>query len=201
MGTAVTAPTNIMLVGVGGQGIILASEVLCRALLNAGWQVKKSEVHGMAQRGGSVRTDVRFGSEIHAPLISAGTADLLVAFEQLEALRYAHFLRPRGLVLVSTERIMPVTILTGPHPYPENTPSRLEQRGAQVRLVDAPGIAAEAGNPRTAGIALMGALAEYVEISAPAWRKAITALVPERYREVNLAAFRLGRHLRPAAPD
>jgi indolepyruvate ferredoxin oxidoreductase beta subunit len=192
-----TPPTNIMLVGVGGQGIILAGEVLSRALLNAGWQVKKSEVHGMAQRGGSVRTDVRFGTEIHAPLISAGAADILVAFEQLEALRYLHFLRPQGLVLLSTERIMPVTILTGPHPYPENIPSRLEQRGAQVRLVDAPGIAAKTGNPRAAGIALMGALACHLEIPAPAWRKAITALVPERYREVNLEAFRRGRRAKP----
>ena len=208
-----TGTTNIMLVGVGGQGIILASEVLCRALLRpgfspapCGWQVKKSEVHGMAQRGGSVRTDVRFGPEVHAPLISAGAADMMVAFEQLEALRYLHFLRPQGLVLLSTERIVPVTILTGPYPYPADVPTRLDNAGARVQVVDAPALAARAGNPRTAGIVLIGALSKH--LAAPgsdpptsptprAWREAITALVPERYRDVNLDAFRRGRRLRP----
>jgi len=200
MAAPMSAPTNIMLVGVGGQGIILASEALCHALIRSGWQVKKSEVHGMAQRGGSVRTDVRFGSEIYAPLISAGAADILVAFEQLEALRYLHFLRPQGLVLTSAERIMPVTILTGPYPYPQDIPGRLAERGAQVRVVDAPGLAAQAGNPRTAGIALMGALSHHIAVSALVWRKAIAALVPERFREANLEAFRRGRRLPLAAP-
>lgn len=195
-----TAPTNIMLVGVGGQGIILASEVLCHALIAGGWQVKKSEVHGMAQRGGSVRTDVRFGRVIYAPLISAGAADILVAFEQLEALRYLHFLRPEGLVVLSTERIVPVTTLTGPYPYPEDVPARLAEYGPRIRIVDAPDLAARAGNPRTAGIALMGALSNQVPITAQAWRKAIFGLVPERYREVNLDAFRRGRRLKGSSP-
>jgi len=190
---AASAPVNVMLVGVGGQGIILASEVLCHALMASGWQVKKSEVHGMAQRGGSVRTDVRFGREICAPLISVGGAHILVALEQLEALRYLHFLRPDGLVLMSTERIMPVTILTGPYPYPEDVPGRLGERGAQVIVVDAPALAAAAGNPRTAGVALMGALSCHLDVKTAAWRKAITALVPERFREVNVDAFRRGR--------
>jgi indolepyruvate ferredoxin oxidoreductase beta subunit len=211
MGTAVTAarsrrakttatprakpPVNIMLAGVGGQGIILASEVLCHALLASGYQVKKSEVHGMAQRGGSVRTDVRFGQRVYAPLISAGTADILVAFEQLEALRYLHFLRPQSLVLMSTERIMPVTILTGPHPYPDDIPGMVAARGFQVHAIDAAAIAAQAGNPRTAGIALIGALSKHVDMTPAAWRKAIVGLVPERFREVNLAAFAGGRRL------
>jgi indolepyruvate ferredoxin oxidoreductase beta subunit len=188
-------PMNVMLVGVGGQGIILASEVLCHALLGAGWQVKKSEVHGMAQRGGSVRTDVRFGTEVHAPLISVGAADILVAFEQLEALRYAHFLRPQGLVLLSTERITPVTVLTGPYPYPADVPARLDNLGVQAQGINAPELAARAGNPRTAGIALVGALSKHLPVPAPKWGKAITGLVPERYREVNLDAFRRGRRL------
>jgi len=189
---------SIMLVGVGGQGIILASEVVCQALLNAGLQVKKSEVHGMAQRGGSVRTDVRFGTEVHAPLIAAGEADLLVAFEQMEALRYAHFLRPGGEALVSTERIIPTSTLTGPHPYPADVAERLAERGARVHMIDAPALARQAGNPRTAGIVMIGALAARLEVPTPAWRRAITALVPERYRDVNLAAFRLGRKTTPA---
>lgn len=196
----VKPPVSIMLVGVGGQGIILASEVLCRALLASGHEVKKSEVHGMAQRGGSVRTDVRFGPLVYAPLISVGAADILVAFEELEALRYLHFLRPHGLVLVSTERIMPVTVLTGPHPYPDDVPAMLAARGAQVRAVDATAIAAEAGNPRTAGIALMGALSRHIDVTVAAWRKAIIGLVPERFRDVNLAAFDGGRQVEGAAP-
>jgi indolepyruvate ferredoxin oxidoreductase beta subunit len=199
MSAPANATTNVMLVGVGGQGIILASEVLCHALLHAGWQVKKSEVHGMAQRGGSVRTDVRFGPEIYAPLISVGAADILVAFEQLEALRYLHFVRPDGLVLMSTERIMPVTVLTGPHPYPDDIPGRLAQRGAKAMVVDAPAVAAAAGNPRTAGIVLMGALSQHISAPLRAWRKAITTLVPERFLEVNLEAFRRGRKARLSA--
>ena len=193
-------PMNVMLVGVGGQGIILASEVLCHALLGAGWRVKKSEVHGMAQRGGSVRTDVRFGTEVHAPLISVGAADILVAFEELEALRYLHFMRPNGLVLMSTERITPVTVITGPHPYPDDIPGLLARRGARVLVVDAPAVAAQAGNPRTAGIVLIGALSKHISVPPRAWRKAITALVPERFLEVNLEAFRRGRRARLAAP-
>jgi len=200
MSAPAIATTNIMMVGVGGQGIILASEVLCHALMHAGWQVKKSEVHGMAQRGGSVRTDVRFGPEIHAPLISVGAADILVAFEELEALRYLHFMRPNGLVLMSTERITPVTVITGPHPYPDDIPGRLARRGAKVLVVDAPAVAAKAGNPRTAGIVLMGALSSHISVPPRAWRKAITTLVPERFLEVNLEAFRRGRRARLAAP-
>ena len=202
--TRVTPPTkppvNIMLVGVGGQGIILASEVLCHALLASGHEVKKSEVHGMAQRGGSVRTDVRFGPQVYAPLISIGTADILVAFEELEALRYLHFLRPHGLVLMSTERIMPVTVLTGPYPYPDDVAGMLAARGAQVRAVNAMAIAAEAGNPRTAGIALMGALSRHIDVPVATWRKAIIGLVPERFRDVNLAAFDGGRQVERGSP-
>ncbi|UCH33132.1 MAG: indolepyruvate oxidoreductase subunit beta [Armatimonadota bacterium] len=192
-----SATTSIMMAGVGGQGIILASEVLCHALMHAGLDVKKSEVHGMAQRGGSVRTDVRFGDKIYAPLISAGAADILVAFEQLEALRYLHFLRPDGLVLVSAECIAPLTVLTGPHPYPESIPDRVAESGAAVQLVDAPAIAERAGNVRTAGIALMGALSNHIAVPAAAWRKAILSLVPERFRDVNLDAFRRGRRAKP----
>jgi len=188
----VSNTTNVMMGGVGGQGIILASEVLAEALMAAGLDVKKSEVHGMAQRGGSVRTDVRFGPKVWSPLISPGGADLLVAFEQLESLRYLPYLREGGTAFVSTQVIVPTTVVGGAG-YPADVKERLGKRAKRVVMVDAPGLAAKAGNVRTAGIALLGAFAPLLPVPDEAWEVAFAAKIPGRFLEVNRKAFQLGR--------
>jgi len=184
---------NIMLVGVGGQGIILASEVLSEALLLSGHDVKKSEIHGMAQRGGSVRTDVRFGARVWSPLIPAGGADILVAFEQLESLRYLAQLRPGGQVLLSTEVIIPTTAIGGP-PYPAHVEDLLRTRASQVWALDSLALATQAGNPRTAGTCLLGALSHLLPVAEEHWQGAFKAKMPPRFLDVNWQAFHLGKH-------
>ena len=186
-------PMNVMLVGVGGQGIILASEVLCHALLGAGWQVKKSEVHGMAQRGGSVRTDVRFGTEVHAPLISVGAADILVAFEQLEALRYVHWLRPGGLLVYNTLRVNPSTVAAGLATYPDAIRDRIATAWDNVRPVDATALAEQAGTAKAANMVLLGAIADQLPFKPETWRGIIERVVPPKTVEANVRAFELGR--------
>jgi indolepyruvate ferredoxin oxidoreductase beta subunit len=192
--------SNIMLVGVGGQGIILASEVLCRVLVLAGHDVKKSDVHGMAQRGGSVRSDVRFGRKVFSPTIPPGQADILVAFEQLEALRYLPEVKRKGRIIVSTERIIPTTAYTGPYPYPGDILARLRDGGLHVHEVPAAELAAQAGNPRTASTCLLAAVSWHLKVSDEVWDRALREAFPEKIREVNLRAFALARQAtRPSA--
>lgn len=185
--------TNLMLVGVGGQGIILASEVLSEALMLAGQDVKKSEIHGMAQRGGSVRTDVRFGEKVYSPLVAAGGADVLVSFEELESLRYLGQLKAGGAVVVNRERIVPTTVFSGPIPYPEDVEGLLAARAGKVRMVDGVGLARQAGNVRAAGTCLLGAIAGLLPVKEEHWRAAFEAKMPPKVLEVNWQAFALGR--------
>jgi indolepyruvate ferredoxin oxidoreductase beta subunit len=189
----VTRPTNIMLVGVGGQGIVLAGEVLAHVLMLAGHDVKKSETHGMAQRGGSVRSDVRFGSKVFSPTIPPGRADILVAFEQLEALRHLNQLGRDGSVIASTQRIVPTTAYTGPNPYPDDIPAAIAKAGFGLCEVDAPALAAEAGNPRAAGTCLLAALSWHLPVAQEVWDTGLGEAFPQKIREVNLRAFSLGR--------
>ncbi|MDP2858484.1 MAG: indolepyruvate oxidoreductase subunit beta [Bacillota bacterium] len=186
---------DIMLVGVGGQGVVLASNLLARAFLEAGYHVKQSEIHGMAQRGGSVTSFVRRGGSagelVYAPGIDPGQADALLAFEKLEAIRFSNYLKPGGLLVSSQQEIIPTTVSALGAPYPDSLDRLLDETGARVFLVDVLAIARECGNPRVVNVALVGALAAHLEIATDIWERAIKATVP-RALEANLAAFRMG---------
>ena len=184
---------NILFCGVGGQGILLASELTAEALLAQGFDVKKSEVHGMAQRGGSVEAHLRYGDKVYSPLIEPGTADLLLAFEIMESLRYLPYLHKKSKVIVNTQRIMPPAVATGKTTYPENVLEELTGRGLTVLPVDGFEIARAAGNVKAANVALVGALSTLLPIPEKVFLAAIEKLVPERFLEVNLRVFKAGR--------
>ncbi len=184
---------NIMIVGVGGQGSLLASKLLGYLLLKEGYDVKVSEVHGMSQRGGSVVTYVRFGDKVYSPIIDKGEADFIVSFEQMEAARYLPYLRENGRIVANTQRIEPMPVITGAAAYPENLIAKLEEKGAVVDAMDCLTLAEEAGSSKAVNIVLMGRLSKYFDIPAEKWQQAIEALVPEKFRDVNLKAFELGR--------
>ncbi|TYP00326.1 indolepyruvate ferredoxin oxidoreductase beta subunit [Geothermobacter ehrlichii] len=185
--------TNIYLVGVGGQGILLASEILSEALMLAGHDVKKAEVHGMAQRGGSVVSHVRFGSRVYSPIIPEGEGDILFGFELLETYRHLHFLRPDGRVIVNDLRILPPGVNLGLQEYPDAIAERISEAFADTTIVDAASLATKAGSERAANTVLLGALSRRLELDEAIWRQAITHMVPEKFRELNLRAFELGR--------
>ncbi len=185
--------TNIAIVGVGGQGILLASEVISLAAMLSGYDVKKSEVHGMAQRGGSVMSEVRFGEKVYSPLIPLGEADFLVSFEALEALRNADMLNDGGTALINTQTIIPVTVSSGQQPWVEDLDERIERAFQNRVLINSLGIAREAGNIRTVNMVMTGALSNLMDISEDAWRKAMEEAIPPKHLEVNLRAFASGR--------
>lgn len=187
--------TNVMLVGVGGQGTILASRVLAQLLLDAGFDVKMSEVHGMAQRGGSVTTHVRFGRRVAAPTISPGQAHFILAFECMEAARYAHYLTRDGVIIANTRRIPSLPILIGHEAYPNDIENRLATRGIDARWLDASGIAADLGNVRVENTVLLGAFSSLVAFPEDAWAQALRTVIPAKHIELNLAAFAAGRRL------
>jgi len=184
---------NISLVGVGGQGILLASEILCQVALLSGKDVKKSEVHGMAQRGGSVVSQVRIGEKVYSPLISEGQTDLLVSFEKLEALRYAHFVSAGGVALVNDQEIRPVTVSSGQAQWPEDIDERLRTAFPRLVLVPALQLARELGNIRVVNAVMIGALSNHLDVERSVWLEAITSLAPKKALEINLNAFEAGR--------
>ncbi|MGB9660763.1 MAG: indolepyruvate oxidoreductase subunit beta [Moorellaceae bacterium] len=184
---------NFVFASVGGQGGILAARILATCFLELGRQVKSAEIHGMAQRGGSVEIHVRQGNRVYSPLIPNSQADVLVGLEQLETLRSLHWLRPGGLVVCSTERILPTTVALEGQAYPETVREKLMEKCGALVWIDAVGIAKEAGNLRAASVALLGALSAFTEIQEKVWEEVISASVPQRFTEVNLAAFRLAR--------
>jgi indolepyruvate ferredoxin oxidoreductase, beta subunit len=183
--------TTVMLVGVGGQGTILAADVLAKVAAAAGLDVKLAEVHGMSQRGGSVDTVVRFGERVFSPTIDAGGADHLVAFELLEGARWLHYLKPDGRLVVNNRIIAPLPVLIGEEGSPSGVEAALAYEGAI--LIDADEIACVAGSPRSANIVLLGALSVGLPFEPSAWRDVISARVPPKTVEGNLAAFDLGR--------
>jgi len=183
---------NIIFAGVGGQGVLTASEVLARAAMNEGLDCKKSEVHGMAQRGGSVLSHVRFGSRVHSPVIPAGGADFLVAFEMLEGLRHAHNLKPSGTVIVNRLEVHPLTTFTGPG-YPTDIQEQLASIGAKVVVLPGQDLAASAGDVRAAGSALLGALSILLPFKAASWEDAFAGTFKPSAAELNIRAFGLGR--------
>lgn len=183
--------TTVVLAGVGGQGTILAGDVLAKVAVAAGLDVKLSEVHGMAQRGGSVDTVVRFGDHVFSPIADPGSADHLVAFELIEAARKIQYLRPEGRLLVNTRIIEPLPVLTGEYPPTAGIEAALMAEDAV--FVDAEALACEAGDTRSANIVLLGALSTGLEFDHEAWRDVIAGRVPPKTVEVNLAAFESGR--------
>ncbi len=186
---------NILFSGVGGQGILLASEVTAYALLGAGFDAKKSEVHGMAQRGGSVVAHLRYGSKVFSPLIEPGKADIQVAFEKLEAARYLPFLHKGSVVVVNTQQILPPAVATGKAVYPEDVMAKLTELGIKVVSVDAFAAAHEAGNLRTANIVMVGAMSRFLDIDPELFIEVLETRVKQQFREVNKKAFAIGRDL------
>lgn len=184
---------NISLVGVGGQGTLLASEILCRVALLGGKDVKKSEVHGMAQRGGSVVSQVRVGDKIHSPLIAVGETDILVSFEKLEALRFAHLLSPTGVALVNEQEIKPVTVSSGQASWPEDLDGKLQSTFPKLEMIPALNIARELGSIRVLNVVMIGALSNHLDIDDSIWKQAIADLVKPQYLEFNLNAFDAGK--------
>lgn len=185
--------TNVWITGVGGQGTLLASELLAMAALESGLDVKKSEVHGMAQRGGSVVSQVRLGKKVYSPLIASGDADVLLAFEKAEALRYASVLQPDGVVLVNDLEIPSSTVLSGEDTYPEGAEDVLRKIAAKVLVVPGAKLAKEIGNPRVLNVVLLGVLSKLLPLAPEAWPEVIRKRVPAKFVDLNLAAFAKGR--------
>jgi indolepyruvate ferredoxin oxidoreductase beta subunit len=183
---------NILFVGVGGQGTILASKLLSEGLMKCGYDVKMSEVHGMAQRGGSVTTQVRFGEKVYSPLIEKGTADVIVAFEKSEAARYVSYLKEGGYLVVNDYEIHPVTVLIGKDKYPENVNERLKEVVQNTIIVNAAEIAEGLGNIKAQNVVLLGTLIKALKLSNINWDEAIENTVPAKAVELNKKALMLG---------
>jgi len=188
---------DFLVVGVGGQGTILASDVLALVGLALGYDVKKSEVHGMSQRGGSVESHVRWGRLVHSPLAEAGTVDYLISFEVLETLRWAHYLRPDGTVLINEQRIQPLAVSVGEAEYPttEALLAALHTRTRNVYLLPCLAVAQELGNARVTNMVLLGALSQLMDTDPAPWLQVIEARVPARFLDLNRRAFSRGREL------
>lgn len=182
---------NIMIVGVGGQGTLLTSRILGGLAVQAGYDVKLSEVHGMAQRGGSVVTFVRYGDAVAEPIVEEGQADILIAFERLEALRYIHFLKKDGVLIVNDQRIDPITVVTGAAQYPEGIIEKLREEHS-VHAVDAMAEAKKLGNSRVFNIIVLGAAARHMDFSREEWETVIRNTVPPKTIEINEKAFAAG---------
>jgi len=184
--------TNVLIAGVGGQGVVLASELLALAAMAAGHDVKQGEFHGVAQRGGAVFSHVRFGDRVYAPMARRGEVDHLLALEQLEALRYAHFVRPGGKVLLNELRVEPIRT-ADQRPYPDDAAGFLRDKGLAVRIIPATDLALRLGSHRAANVVLLGALAPSLPIAADVWERTLSERVPERLLELNRQAFEAGR--------
>jgi indolepyruvate ferredoxin oxidoreductase beta subunit len=183
---------NLLIVGVGGQGTLLTSRIIGNMALNSGYDVKVSEVHGMAQRGGSVVTHVRFGSKVASPLVEAGKADIILAFEKLEACRWLHYLKPDGIMIVNDQEIAPMPVIMGIASYPGNLTETISRRCGHYVLVPAFDMAAQLGNTKAVNTVLLGVLAKYLTISPEVWLRSIEETVPPKTIELNKAAFEAG---------
>ena len=183
---------SVMIVGVGGQGTLLASRLLGAAMVAEGYDVKVSEVHGMSQRGGSVVTYVRYGEKVYSPIIEEGEADIVLAFEQLEAARYLPYLKKGGAVVVNTQKVDPMPVVTGSTTYPEGLLEDMEKKGARVLALDALSLAEEAGSAKAVNVVLIGAMAKSLGGEQAVWLKAIEETVPAKFLEMNRKAFALG---------
>ena len=186
------ATKNIMIVGVGGQGTLLTSRILGGLAITGGYDVKLSEVHGMAQRGGSVVTFVRYGDQVAEPIVEEGQADVIIAFERLEALRYAHFLKKDGALIINDWRIDPMPVVIGAAEYPQGVLDALKASGANITALDALSMAMDAGSSKAVNVVLMGVLAQHMDLSRDVWDRALEETVPPKFLEMNKLAFSLG---------
>ena len=185
---------NVSLVGVGGQGILLTSDILAKTATLAGLDVKKSEIHGMAQRGGSVISQVRFGEKVYSPIISDGTSDLLVSFERLEALRWRHLLAARGKVLINDMNMTPVTVSSGQQPAVTDLDARLKAEYPDALYIDAMALAKTIGNTRTMNMVVAGALSTLTSFGVDVWEQAMRERIPAKLVDMNIKAFVAGRN-------
>ena len=183
---------NVSLVGVGGQGSLLASKLLGKLLLSMGYDVKVSEVHGMSQRGGSVVTYVRFGDKVYSPVIDKGEADFIVSFELLEAARWTEYLRKGGTIITNTQEMNPMPVITGAAEYPKKLVDTMRAAGFTVDALDALSLAERAGSSKAVNLVLMGRLSKYFDFTEVEWMQAIDASVPPKFKEMNERAFALG---------
>ena len=183
---------SIMIVGVGGQGTLLASRILGHAIIRQGFDVKVSEVHGMSQRGGSVVTYVRFGDRVDSPIVDLGQADVILSFEQLEAARYLPYLKEGGKLITNTQQIDPMPVITGTAAYPQGLIEKMKTCGADVLAIDALSLAEEAGSTKAINVVLIGVLSQYMDFKAEVWNEAINECVPKKFLEINQKAFALG---------
>ncbi len=184
---------NIMIVGVGGQGTLLASKLLGRLLLGRGYDVKVSEVHGMSQRGGSVVTYVRWGDRVCSPIIDKGQADCILSFELLEAARYTEYLKPGGRIIVNSQQVNPMPVIAGMAAYPEKLTEKLAMPGINVDAFNALALAEEAGSSKAVNLVLMGRLASHFDFTKEEWMEAIEHSVPPKFLELNKKAFEMGQ--------
>lgn len=184
--------TNLLLVGVGGQGSVLASKVIARAVITAGFDVKVSEVHGMAQRGGSVVSQVRFGDKVYSPLVAKGEADVILAFEKLEAARWLPYLKQDGQLIVNDQEIYPLPVITGQADYPAGIIDMLRQKAQKVISLNALELAVSHGNPRGSNVVLLGVLAKLLNMNLDTWLTALAETVPPKTIESNKAVFMAG---------
>jgi indolepyruvate ferredoxin oxidoreductase beta subunit len=187
--------TNVLIVGVGGQGVLLASEMLCEVAKVMGLDAKKSEVHGMSQRGGVVTSHVRFGKKVHSPLIAEGEADVILGFEIAEALRWAHYLRPGGTIIVNEQKIVPPITTTGKFSYPDDVEKRIKARVPKTKVLDAYSIALKLGNPRLVNTILLGVLSQAIDLEESKWLQVIERMAPKGTGELNKKAFLEGRQV------
>ena len=185
---------NIIIIGVGGQGSLLASKILGDLLLRQGYDVKVSEVHGMSQRGGSVITYVRFGDHVYSPVVDEGEADYIVSFEILETARWLSYLKPDGQIVTNTQQIDPMPVITGVASYPDGLVEKIKEKGIKIDAMDCLSLAQEAGSPKAVNIVLLGRLSHYFDIAEEAWQAVLNANVPPKFLEVNKKAFELGKN-------
>lgn len=188
-----TETKGIMIVGVGGQGTLLASRILGRVLLSSGYDVKMSEVHGMSQRGGSVVTYVRYGDKVYSPIIDLGEADYILAFERLEAARWAPYLKQGGTLILNDRAVAPMPVITGAMKYPDAIVEKLKGKGVKLIASDALSMAQEAGNAKSVNVVLIGILSIFMDFDEQVWQEAIAACVKPKFLDVNKKAFAVGR--------
>ncbi len=185
-----------MIVGVGGQGTLLASKLLGKILLTKGYDVKVSEVHGMSQRGGSVVTYVRYGDKVYSPIIDKGEADIILSFEMLEAARWVEYLKEDGIIITNTQQTNPMPVITGAAVYPEKLDEKIKAAGVKADCFDALSLAEQAGSSKAVNIVLLGRLSNYFDFTEGEWIEAIESSVPEKFLEINKKAFYLGRNFK-----
>ncbi len=184
--------TSILIAGVGGQGTLLTAKVLGRLLTSEGYDVKISEIHGMAQRGGSVVTHVRYGSKVYSPIVEEAGADIIIGFEKMEALRWAHYLKPGGKMIVNDQKILPMPVISGTVSYPDDILKQLKDICSELYVLDAVSIAGKIGNTKVFNVVVLGVLSRFMDIEMDSWTSAMQKTVPQRFLDLNLKAFELG---------